>query len=156
MTAAQIAKVLGLTQIEVNYHYREWLDQSFYKENPILGLNIKVTAHDLIVKTWLDGIDFKIIEEDQHDLHSFWPENQSQTKERTNQIIKRKVTKYGDHEKKVLHLVVSHGMIVEFFSTLNGGERTYPEYCAISALEIEQNQVKLLRDGDSSHVVTKH
>ena len=79
MTAAQIAKVLGLTQIEVNYYYREWLDQSFYNENPILGLNIKVTSHDLIVKTWLDGIDFKIVEEDQHDLHSFWPENKSQT-----------------------------------------------------------------------------
>ena len=90
--------------------------------------------HDQLVKMFLDGIDFKVVDQESHDVDKFFPETKQETKERARQIVNRKVTKYGEHDKKILHLIVSHGYIVECFSTLNGGERTFPDYCAISAL----------------------
>ena len=48
MTAAQIAKALNISQIKVNYRYSEWLDGSFYAENPIPTLEIKIKEKEVI------------------------------------------------------------------------------------------------------------
>ena len=66
--------------------------------------------------------------------------------------------KYAEQEKKVLHLIVSHGYHIECFSCLNGGKQTFPQYCAISGIEITDKElpVRLLFDGEGSHVKTKH
>ena len=64
--------------------------------------------------------------------------------------------RYGNHHEKVLHLIVSHGYSVECFSTLNGGKKTFPDYCAISGIEIHNDNINLLFDGCTNHVKTKH
>lgn len=54
MTAANIAKVLGIERIRVNHHFCEWMDKMFFEENPLP--NIMSRRPDLYPKE-------KIVEE---------------------------------------------------------------------------------------------
>jgi hypothetical protein len=49
MTAAQIAKELGLAKIQVNYLYREWMSERIYESNPLEDINVAVKEDQHLV-----------------------------------------------------------------------------------------------------------
>ncbi|CDW74263.1 UNKNOWN [Stylonychia lemnae] len=154
-TATEIAKALELNDMKLNYHYREWLDASFYTQNPLEILNVRIMSKDEIQEKISQGIDYNH-EDIPHDIKDFFPENKSDCKKRTQNLIEKFKTQYQNHDERVLHLIVSHGFIVESFAILNGGKQKFPEYCSISGIEISGEDVNLLFDGNSDHVITKY
>ena len=69
-------------------------------------------------------------------------------------IIKILVGKYGKAEKSVAHLVVTHGFFVEKFNSELNGKVTLTDYCSISGASIEGEDISLIFDSDSKHVLT--
>ena len=49
------------------------------------------------------------------------------------------VNKYKDSNKRVLHIVVSHGTPIRFWSQLNGMHKKKIKYCGLSAVGIKPN-----------------
>ena len=89
-------------------------------------------------------------------IQTFYPETKKECSQRTQSIVNQLLDKYGDHPKKVLHLIVTHGYSVECFATNNGGKVTFPDYCSISGIEFKDKNISVIYDGESSHVTTKH
>jgi hypothetical protein len=78
MTAAQIAKELGLSKITINHRLAEWLDESFYDNDPIKPLNLLNKSKDHLVATFLDGIDFEDSRYYFDEISKTYPENKKQ------------------------------------------------------------------------------
>ena len=57
-TAAQVAKVLGIETIEIEYMVSEVLYTYLFEESPFSKLLINTKSHDYISKKYLDGISF--------------------------------------------------------------------------------------------------
>eukprot|EP00347_Sterkiella_histriomuscorum_P017295 403349935 len=160
-TAHEIAKILQLKHLTIDYLYREWLDGTFFRHNPLEDINIRLWSQDELKTNVLSEIDDFTVLDIPDNINDLYPENKQQSKQRTQSVIDLMKTRYAkEQEKRVLHMIVSHGYHVECFSTLNGGKQTYPEYCSISGFELikgsDDHQIQLLFDGDSSHVKTKH
>ena len=107
-----------------------------------------------IVENYLDGIDFEDSTFFKEEAHKLYPESNYQAKERTRDMIGHLASKYRESDKKVAHVVVTHGYFVHQFSyELNGRERN-AEYCSISGAEIHGDKASLILDCYSNHVLS--
>lgn len=72
MTAAGIAKALGIQKIKVNYQYCELLAVDLYEECPLKDLTILNMEKSKVVSEYLEGIDYednKLYHEESKKLH---------------------------------------------------------------------------------------
>lgn len=70
---------------------------------------------------------------------------------RTNKFDSHLKKKYHHAHNKVFHLIITHGIFVCDFAILNGGKKSYANYCAISAIEINGKTSNLVLDSSCAH-----
>ena len=89
------------------------------------------------IDNYLDGIDF--IDDSQHEeyINTRYPETDDQLKERVGKFQEFFLEKYKDSNKKVLHLVVTHGTPTRYWSQLNGMHKKKIKYGGLSAIAIK-------------------
>jgi len=78
MTAAGIAKVLGLPKIFVNHNFCEWMDMMFFDKNPlpeIMSRRPDIFPKHKIVEEYLQGIDFEDTDYGIEEALTYYPEN---------------------------------------------------------------------------------
>jgi hypothetical protein len=78
MTAANIAKVLGLKKIRVNHHFCEWMDTMFFDENPlpdIMSRRPDLYPKEKLVQEYLQGIDFEDNDYGYEEAMGYYPEH---------------------------------------------------------------------------------
>ena len=157
MTAAEIGKALDLPSIPVDYLHREWCEYDYYEgENPIPKLLIANKTRVEISEQYLGGFEYTVRQE-KVDPDEMFPEDDVKCRVRVQGIIDGLCERYKESEKKVLHLIVTHGHLVNTAGNLNGGDMKEYLYCAITGLEIQSGKVqKLLYNADDTHVITKY
>ena len=155
MTAAQICKALDLTSFQINYKCSEWVADFMYANNPIRTLNLGSLGKDTLVSQYLDGINYEYSDEYCDEISKAFPESKAQVIERVQSCIRDFESQYSDSDRKIAHICVSHGILVERFSLLHGGRCKFVNYCAISGVAMNNDKSELVFDGDSQHVKSK-
>lgn len=132
MTASIFAKELGLSKIMVNFACHEHLDPDFYQIDPMPTLVMKNRPHQEIISEYLNGIEFEIKEEN----YGFYPEDMAACQERAQFCYDDFSQRYLNNNKRIAHLCVSHGALVDKFACIGGGKSFLVGYCGISAYSV--------------------
>ncbi|CDW77202.1 UNKNOWN [Stylonychia lemnae] len=159
MTASQIAKQLDKDRINVNYDFREWCDGEYYSnENPLPKLLIRRKDHADLEQQFLEGVKIdEVISPDQLNPDQLFPEPDTLVEKRVRDLTEKLTLKYAESQKKVCHIIVTHGHLVKLMALANGGQEQRYIYCSKTALEVHNGKIKsLLFDSDDSHVITKY
>ena len=122
MTCAQVCKAMCIKQFRLNYMFSEHLEAKlkFGGQSPIPALTSRILdtpeKRQNFVNTHLDGIDF--IDDDQYldYISPRYPENDQDLHERMATCQQFFVDKYKNSNKRVLHIVVSHGTPIRYWS----------------------------------------
>ena len=151
-----MAKVIGHKHISVKYKYCECLHPTFYDENPLPHLFVRNRKIEEISKQFLEGMTFEHNDEEGFILaNSIYPENETMENiERMRPTCESYLKTYENSSKRVLHLVATHAAIVKSLAVLYGGELHHGlcMYCAISGIEIDGKNWRLLYAEDDSHL----
>ena len=133
------------------------MDQSFFSEHPIPTLNLKAKEKEILVKQFLADIEFEDSALWYDEIMARYPEPRDKAIERVRLLLNDFKEQYHKPvDKKIAHLVVSHGVIVEKFCRLDHEiELPWVDFCAISAYEMKGREIKVLFDGSTEHVISK-
>ena len=154
MTAANIAKGLGIGKIKVNYLYSELLGDNLFEQCPMKHTLIRNKDPKYLVEHYLEGVEFEDSETFKSEAHELYPESKSMGRERSQLILQDFAKNYSKSDKKVAHLAISHGFFVNQFAlNLNGYSRS-SAYCAISGAVIKGDRATLILDSYCDHVLT--
>lgn len=154
MTAAQIAKAIGHSKFRINYKYAEFLADWMYDENPIPRLEMKTKNYQHVVSNFLDNIDFEDSTLYYDEILNCYPEG-LQIYDRIKSIDKDVASEFPDTSRSQLHLIISHGYLVNHFTEHHGERRDkYVKYCAISGVQISESGTSLIFKGSHDHVQT--
>eukprot|EP00347_Sterkiella_histriomuscorum_P009198 403342150 len=159
MTSANIARQIGINHIPINYDYREYLESSSYNhQNPIPRLLINKYSQEEISQKYLNGMTYKFVRDyQQNDIEQMFPEDNEIVLNRVLGIAQNLAAKYSQSDKRVLHIIVTHGHLVRSLALQHGGQEQRFLYCNKTALEVQNGLIKkLLFDSDDSHVITKY
>lgn len=99
MTAAGIAKEIGVAQININHVYCEWMSEMFFDHNHLPNLMSRrsdLYSKESIVRDYLAGIDYKDEGLGLEESHSYFPEDQEKCKERNQRNIEKLYTSYDE------------------------------------------------------------
>lgn len=155
-TAAIIAKVIGHKNIRVQYKYTECLHPAFYEENPVPLLYVRNRKPEEISRDFLEGMPFEHSDEAGYALaNKIFPENDTmENVERMKPTCHSFLKMYEGSKKRVLHLVATHAAIVKSLAVIFGGELQHGlcQYCAISGVEIDGPNWRLIYAEDDSHI----
>ena len=61
---------------------------------------------------------------------------------------------YRASDKKVAHIIITHGFFVAKFGAYFDGYTSYANYCSISGIEIQGDYKNLFFDSKSDHIKT--
>ena len=86
-TAAAIAKEAGITIINVNYRFSEWLKGKFFPNGPpIMDLIVNNYNEQEFSDYWLQGVKFTNSREYAFEMNSRWPEIYEHAAERVHKF----------------------------------------------------------------------
>lgn len=151
-TCAQVCRAMNISQFRINYEFCEHLEPKMQVgENPIPMLTIKQikTEEDRqnFKQTYLDGVDFIDDDYNKECVEHRYPESDNQVYERAARAKFQLVGAYSKSQESVLHLVVTHGTLVRFFSQASNMRVKKAKYCSLSAIS-----VKPVADSDEATV----
>ena len=95
-----------------------------------------------IEKEYLGGIqvDRETVGRGFDEAVSYYPETSTTINTRSKQIIDNLISKFDSlEEERTLHIVVTHGFQLHFFSNMHGGDGHHPGYCAKTAVAIKRS-----------------
>eukprot|EP00347_Sterkiella_histriomuscorum_P017257 403350086 len=159
-TSSGIAKELDISEIKVNFAYREYLGKYIFEGNPIGNLFIDVKDQEYISQS-LKGMKLTLPEEYLNNKETFiggftFPETMIEARQRITDYTDQLINEYQQLEKRIMHIICSHGPLVQEFSYNHGGQNGQFSYCQVSAIEIDKNQCskkrKLLFDNSVDHL----
>ena len=75
MTGAAIARVLEIPVLTINHGFCEWMSEMFFDENILPKLMTRTTPRDVIVRDYLEGVEY--VDEDIgfEEAMSYYPES---------------------------------------------------------------------------------
>ena len=166
-TAAGIGRILGLPKVQVNYTYCEWMSTKLFDDEQLHSLMLsrankgeKYTIEE-IEKDYLGGvqIDRETVCNGFEEAILYHPEGSKTVKARSKRIIDHLISKFDTlEEERTLHIVVTHGFQLHYFSSMHGGEGHHPDYCAKTAVAIRRSDSfrrDIIFDCCSAHVSQK-
>jgi hypothetical protein len=127
MTGAAIARVLGHASVSVNYRFCEWMSEMFYDNNHLPDLMIRrpdLHPKEQLITDYLGGVCFVDEGTGYEECLTYYPESQEKCFERNIRLIDGLIQWYqasNKEERRVLHIVVTHGYHVESIGILHGG-----------------------------------
>ncbi|CDW81880.1 UNKNOWN [Stylonychia lemnae] len=154
-TAQGIASQIDICDIKVNLGYREWLSQQLFEYNPMGHLFIDQKSKAELSNEF-KGLNIIIPEDyladkDRAIVLMKFPEAMSQARERCIDQTEILIEQYRqDTEQRIMHIIISHGPLVQEFGLYNGGKNNWYLYCQVSAIELcnDGNGRKLLYDNE--------
>ena len=72
-------------------------------------------------------------------MQNRYPESDTQVQERAAKLQYKMMQRYKSSEQSVLHLVVTHGTLVRFFSQAGGMRKKKVKYCGLTAMGVKPN-----------------
>ncbi len=102
----------------------------------------------------MDGIDFEDTTFFYEEILKLWPEDRQDGYERTRMMVKEFKNLHTDSDKRVAHIVVTHGYFVTKFSQHFYGKTSYASYCAISGIQMNGRKANLILDNYSDHIIS--
>jgi hypothetical protein len=118
----------------------------FFDENHLPNLMSRKFPKAELSKDYLEGVDF--VDEDHgfEEAMTYYPETIDLCRDRNQRLIDKLCQSYVDShdpkkgaaDKKVLHLIVTHGYHVECMGVLHGGEVTFPHYCSKAGIALHR------------------
>ncbi len=70
----------------------------------------------------------------------YYPETSDTINTRSKHIIDHLISKFDSpEEESTLHIVVTHGFHLHYFSNMHGGDGHHPKYCAKTAVAIKRS-----------------
>lgn len=80
------------------------------------------------------------IDDDQHieKVRGRFPETEAQLRERVSRAQFNLIQRYARSEKRVLHLIVTHGTLVRTFAALAGMRHKKAKFCGVTAIGVRQ------------------
>ncbi|CDW83035.1 UNKNOWN [Stylonychia lemnae] len=159
-TASCIAQQIDIKEIKVNFGFREWVPS--YIENPLGLLYIDLKTKDDLSKE-VGGLRVLIPENYQNDKVSAikdlkFPETMDEASDRCKYLTQDLIDIYKkSSDQRVMHIIVSHRLLVQEFGIQNGGNNYRFQYCSVSAIEIQQGDqgTRLLVDNEIFYEVDK-
>ena len=117
MTGAAIAKEIGFSQITVNHHFCEWMSDNFFDWNHLPELMVRnpdIYPKENIIKEYLGGIGYVDEDKGYEESLTYYPESKDNCYDRNQRLIQHVCEGYeGSKDKRVLHIIVTHGYHVE-------------------------------------------
>ena len=110
-------------------------------ENPIPILTIKQIQNEqdkeTFKKTYLGGVNFIDDDYNKSFVENRYPESDTQVFERAARARFHMVSHYKNSDESVLHLVVTHGTLIRFWSQSANMRVKKVKYCGLSAQAIK-------------------
>lgn len=110
-----------MTKFTINYLFSELMGSNLFNECPLGLISIRNMDKEVIVREYLDGIEYEDTTLYKEKAERFYPESKHKGKIRAEKMVKKMSEKYKESSKKVAHIAITHGFFVNKFALhLNG------------------------------------